>query len=82
MLEMQTFEIGEDQFLVLAEPVSLVPNDPYRLRLQLDRYCKVAPRNETVIQLLIEANQEIIASDLIYLGMYSVGGEPQIEAER
>jgi hypothetical protein len=81
-LEMETFEIGNDQFLVLSEPVSLIPNDPYRFRLRLDRYCKVAPRNETVIQLLVEANQEIIASDHIYLGMYSVGGERQKEEER
>ena len=65
-LEMDGFEPGKDQFLVLKEPVSLVPNDPYRFKLRLSGYCRHAPRNETVIQLIVEADQKVIASDDIF----------------
>jgi len=64
--------LGVDQFLLLEEPVSLIPNDPYRLKLRLSGYCHHAPRNETVIQLILEADQKVIASDDIYLGLFSV----------
>jgi hypothetical protein len=81
-IEMQVFEMGKDQFLILAEPISLLPNDPYRFSVQLKGYCDMAPRNETVIQLIVEANQEIFVSESIYLGMYSVGSEIHTSEER
>ena len=74
ILELNGFEPGKAQWLILDDPVYLAPLAPYRYRLQLKDYAHQVKRNESVISLLLEVNQHSLQSSEIYLGMYSVGG--------
>jgi hypothetical protein len=70
-LPVSGFVLGTDQWLVLPQPIYLSSQAPYRLRLRLKDYCKQVKRNETVMRVLIEADNNIVSSEDIYLGMYT-----------
>ncbi len=71
-LPIQQFEIGEDLFFRLPDPIHLQPNASYRFRLQLLDYAAGVQRNESVIQLLVVANEHEYNSPDIYLGLHQI----------
>jgi hypothetical protein len=73
-LPLRDFVIGDDQLLRLPDPIYLEQNASYRFRLRLKDYAKGAKANETVIRLLVLADNETsFFSDEIYLGIISHG---------
>lgn len=68
-LQVEGFTIGESQFLRLADPIYLELNAPYRIRLRLKDYAIEAQTNETVIRVLVVADNQQYCSDEIYLGI-------------
>jgi hypothetical protein len=68
-LAVKDLVIGEDQLLRLPDPIYLEPNAPYRFRLRLKDYAAGAKKNETVIRLVVVADNDTLISDEIYLGI-------------
>jgi hypothetical protein len=66
------FEIGKDLTLRLPDPIHLEPNASYRFRLRLRDYAAGVQRNESVIQLVIIADERVYTSQDIYLGLHQV----------
>jgi len=66
------FEIGSDIALRLPDPIHLQPNASYRFRLRLRNYAAGVQRNESVVQLLVVADDRGYNSQDIYLGLHQI----------
>jgi len=71
-LQINEFIFGKDELLWLESPIYMESKAPFRFTLQLKDYKEQAIKrgNDTVIKILIGANNQRIESPLIRMGMY------------
>jgi hypothetical protein len=77
-LPIDRFEIGNDLTLRLPDPIYLEPNASYRFRLRLRDYAAGVQRNESVIQLILIADDQQYNSQDIYLGLHQIAESEKI----
>jgi hypothetical protein len=68
-LQIDELIIAQDITLRLPSPVRLESQATYRIRVRLKNYGPAVEKNETVIRLLVVADNETFVSDEIYLGL-------------